>query len=174
MAPERLPQLLRKHTSLSGDGADGALGAAGLGLAICKGLAEAHGGRIRTASGGPGQGTPITFTLSVAGEPGGEVTPGRGADRRAVPGGGRGPVPILVVDDHPKALRFMREALAGTEYVQVVTGDPEALTVLLGDPPSVDEDDADPYCCVMPLDAVALPGVRRSGTGPAGSDGHAR
>ena len=29
--------------------------------------------------------------------------------------------------------------------------------VLLGDPPSFDEDDSDPHCCVMPLDAVALP-----------------
>ena len=29
--------------------------------------------------------------------------------------------------------------------------------VLLGDPPSFDEDDTDPHCCVKPLDAVALP-----------------
>ena len=29
--------------------------------------------------------------------------------------------------------------------------------VLLGDPPSFDEDDSDPHCCVKPLDAVALP-----------------
>ena len=31
--------------------------------------------------------------------------------------------------------------------------------VLLGDPPSFDEDDADPHCCVKPLDAVALPSL---------------
>ena len=28
--------------------------------------------------------------------------------------------------------------------------------VLLGDPPSFDEDDSDPHCCVKPLDAVTL------------------
>ena len=31
--------------------------------------------------------------------------------------------------------------------------------VLLGDPPSFDEDDSDPHCCVKPLDAVALPSL---------------
>ncbi len=56
VAPERLPHLFRKHTGLTGSDREGALGAAGLGLAICKGLVEVHGGRIRAASGGPGQG----------------------------------------------------------------------------------------------------------------------
>ena len=65
VAPERLPHLFRKHTGLSGGDREGALGAAGLGLAICKGLVEAHGGRIRAASGGPGQGTEVTFTLTT-------------------------------------------------------------------------------------------------------------
>ena len=131
VAPERLPHLFRKHTNVTGGGAGGALGAAGLGLAISKGLVEAHGGRIRAASGGPGQGTQITFTVPVAGEPGEEATPGRGADRRAVPGNGREPVPVLVVDDDPKMLRFVRDALAGSEYVPVVTGDPDALPGLI-------------------------------------------
>ena len=130
VAPERLPHLFRKHASLAGDG-EGALGAAGLGLAICKGLVEAHGGRIRAASGGPGQGTQITFTVPVAGEPGEEATPDRAAGRRAVPGNGRGPVPILVVDDDPKTLRFVRDALSGSEYLPVVTGDPDALPRLI-------------------------------------------
>ena len=31
--------------------------------------------------------------------------------------------------------------------------------VLLGDPPSFDEDDTDPHCCVKPLNAVALPSL---------------
>ena len=46
--------------------------------------------------------------------------------------------------------------------------------VLLGDPPSFDEDDSDPHCCVMPLDAVALPSLAaiaacRTRHGPAAS-----
>ena len=46
--------------------------------------------------------------------------------------------------------------------------------VLLGDPPSFDEDDTDPHCCVKPLDAVALPSLAataacRTRHGPAAS-----
>ncbi len=133
VAPERLPHLFRKHTGLA-DGGDGALGSAGLGLAICKGLVEAHGGRIRAASGGPGQGTQVTFSLPVAGEPGepGEdETAGRAAGRPAAAPNGQKPAPVLVVDDDPKALRFVRDALAGTNYVPVVTGDPEAIAGLI-------------------------------------------
>ena len=62
--PERIPQLFRKH---GGDGSGGVGG--GLGLAICKGLVEAHGGRIRAESDGPGQGACFTFTVPVAAEP---------------------------------------------------------------------------------------------------------
>ena len=36
---------------------------------------------------------------------------------------------------------------------------PASRLVLLSDPPSFDEDDSDPHCCVKPLDAVALPSL---------------
>ena len=56
VAPERLAHLFRKHTGLAGGDREGALGAAGLGLAICKGLVEAHGGAHpgRERRAGPG------------------------------------------------------------------------------------------------------------------------
>ena len=131
VAPERLPHLFRKHTGLAGGDREGALGAAGLGLAICKGLVEAHGGRIRAASGGAGQGTEVTFTLPVA-----EVA-GEGAAAGFAPGGPPAPrdgpeqIPVLVVDDDPKTLRYVRDALAGSEYAPLVTGDPEELPDLI-------------------------------------------
>ena len=131
VAPERLPHLFRKHTGFGGGDREGALGAAGLGLAICKGLVEAHGGRIRAASGGAGQGTEVTFTLPVA-EAAGEV-----AAAGFAPGGPPAPreqpqqTPILVVDDDPKTLRYVRDALAGSEYAPLVTGDPQELPGLI-------------------------------------------
>ena len=66
VAPERLPGLFRKYGDHAGGGRARELAETGLGLVICKGLVEAHGGRIRAESGGIGQGTRVTFTLPVA------------------------------------------------------------------------------------------------------------
>ena len=115
IAPERLAHLFRKH---AGTG-EGEAGGSGLGLAICKGLVEAHGGRIRAESAGPGRGARFTFTLPVADEPGAAPP---GADRQA-------PAPqpeaecILVVDDDPQTLRHVRDALAGAGYSPLVCAD---------------------------------------------------
>ena len=60
--------LFRRYAETGGrDGARDPAGF-GLGLVICKGLVEAHGGRIRAESPGTGLGTRFTFTLPVAGE----------------------------------------------------------------------------------------------------------
>ena len=123
IAPERLAQLFRKYSG----GADGGRGAggAGLGLAICKGLVEAHGGRIRAESGGVGLGARFTFTLPVAGEAGaGAPGPAPGiAPGRPAPRHGREPDRILVVDDDPQTLRHVRDTLAEAGYSPLVTGD---------------------------------------------------
>ena len=131
VAPERLPHLFRKHTGFAGGDREGALGAAGLGLAICKGLVEAHGGRIRAASGGAGQGTEVTFTLPVAEVAGEDAAAGLARGGPPAPRDGPEQTPILVVDDDPKTLRYVRDALAGSEYTPLVTGDPEELPGLI-------------------------------------------
>ena len=116
--PERLARLFRKHAALGGDGGGRDARGSGLGLAICKGLVEAHGGRIRAESDGPGRGMTVTFTLPVAGEPGTAAAPSAPAarpDERAR---------ILVVDDDPRTLRFVRDALSAAGFATLVTGEP--------------------------------------------------
>ena len=128
IAPERLPNLFRKYADVAGE--DGEKGAAGfgLGLAISKGLVEAHGGRIRAESAGPGLGTRFTFTLPVA-----EETGAAGLVRSAPPprGAGREKTPVLVVDDDPQMLRRVRDALAGAGYAPIGTGAPEEVATLI-------------------------------------------
>ena len=130
IASDQLAHLFRKHARVGVDDAERGVGS-GLGLAICKGLVEAHGGRIRAESDGPGQGARFTFTIPVAGEA-----------RDRAPGSGRGrAVPsvapsqerprILVVDDDPQVLRFVRDALADAGYDALVTGDHHDLAALI-------------------------------------------
>ncbi len=113
-AAERLPRLFRRYSEAGGEGAG-----FGLGLVICRGLVEAHGGRIRAESPGPGLGARFTFTLPAAEEAAAAGPPrARGRWREE-------PAPVLVVDDDPETLRFVRDALSAAGYVPHVTGDPE-------------------------------------------------
>ena len=118
--PEELPRLFRKARP-------GVRGGTGLGLAISKGLVEAHGGRIRAESAGPGLGARFTFTLPAA------------ADEAAASGSG-GPVRsksrrertrVLVLDDDPLMLRFVRDAIAAAGWTALSTGDPRELERLI-------------------------------------------
>ena len=139
IAPERLPQLFRKY-SQDGD-ADHRIHY-GLGLAICKGLVEAHGGRIWAESAGTGTGARFTFTLPVI-----EQAPHpRGAD--APPREQREQAPVLVVDDDPRTLRFVRDALTQAGFRVRVTGDHRELGPLIR---------SEKPCLVL-LDLV-LPGI---------------
>ena len=66
VSAERLPHLFRKFTRIEGDDGRREIERTGLGLSICKGLVEAHGGRICAESDGLGKGARLIFTLPVA------------------------------------------------------------------------------------------------------------
>ncbi len=118
---ESLPQLFRKF-SVARPEEQG--GDTGLGLAICKGIVESHGGRIRAESDGPGLGARFTFTLPTVEEAGGGP-PASGRSRRRGQRETEEGVRVLAVDDDPQDLRYVRDALARAGYRPVVTGDPE-------------------------------------------------
>ena len=126
IAPDLLPQLFRKYTSpMDGPGKRPAAGAS-LGLVICRGLVEAHGGRIRAESAGAGQGARFTFTVPVAVDS--RDSQAAGPDPAPEP---REPVRILVVDDDPQTLRFARDALTRVGYTALVTGDHTELSHII-------------------------------------------
>ena len=124
-----LPHLFRKYTRVAGGGRG--IGGSGLGLAICKGLVEAHGGRIRAESGGSGLGTRFTFTLPAVEEAGTVVAVGFARSSSRQTRGGRERTRILVVDDDPQTLRYVRDALTAAGYSPVVTGDPREVSHLI-------------------------------------------
>ena len=124
LPPERLTNIFDRYATRSGKagGADGY----GLGLAICKGLVEAHGGRIHAESDGLGHGTKFIFTLPVA-----EIPIETAASRLGQAKTGAAGIRVLVVDDDPRTLQQVRDALASGGYVPIVTGDPMELPGLL-------------------------------------------
>ena len=126
---ERLPHLFRKFSRLDGEERGREIGGSGLGLAICKGIVEAHGGRIRAESDEPGLGSRFTFTVPAVEE---AVTPTAPPSRRRQTKTRERPR-ILCVDDDPQTLRHVRDALTKAGYTPVVTGDPEEVSRLMAE-----------------------------------------
>ena len=125
---DRLPHLFGKF---SGTDEGEQVGNTGLGLAICKGIVEAHGGRIRAESDGVGLGARFTFTLPTVEETGGDVAPVMTPASQRSQEETEEAVRVLAVDDDPQALRYVRDILVRAGYDPLVTGGPqEALRLM--------------------------------------------
>ncbi len=127
---ERLPELFRKFSRAQ---SEEQAGDTGLGLSICKGIVEAHGGRIWAESDGPGTGACFTFTLpSIEDSKGGAVSRFPSISTPEV-GEMESRVRVLAVDDDPNDLRYVRDTLARSGFDPVVTGEPEEVVRLVED-----------------------------------------
>ena len=106
-------------------------GTSGLNPVICKGIVEAHGGRMSAEVGGPGQGTRFGFTIPTVDE--NEYSTANlsasDSDRSRTPDGDK--ARILVVGGDYDGRRFIRSVLSSAGFIPLVTDAPDNIERLI-------------------------------------------
>ena len=130
ISADRLPHLFSKFPRIDVCGEDEHVRGYGLGLAISKGIVEAHGGRIWAESEGHGYGTRLTFTIPTVDEDavGAAAYPAAAEDSE---GESTDAERILVIDDDPQVLRYVRNTLLEAGYTPILTGDPDEMDQIM-------------------------------------------
>ena len=128
---DSLPHLFRKFSPVASENGERETHGTGLGLAICKGIVEAHGGRVWADSDGAGLGAKFTFTVPVAEESPSVSVPETARQTKPSRAPQEPGEKILVVDDDPHTLKYIRDALANAGYTPIVTADPGDVAPLI-------------------------------------------
>jgi PAS domain S-box-containing protein len=97
-------------------------GGLGLGLAIAKGVVEAHGGRVSAHSAGRGAGATFTVELPLVCPTGGRPIPAERRSEPVAPQSGKS-LRILLVEDHGDTARIMTRLLKRSGHVVTATAD---------------------------------------------------
>src|SRR5262249_34912339 len=126
--PELLPRLFNAFEQGNVSGYGGGLG---LGLAISRLLANAHGGSLEAHSDGTGRGARFTFRLPLA-------TADAGAPQSPLPAEPSTAPPvrrlrILLVEDHPNTLQILQKLLSRSHDVSGAKSVAEALLAADGE-----------------------------------------
>ena len=131
ISARRLPRLFEKIVRIKGNAGRHTDDGSGWGLSICRGIVEAHGGRIWAESKGVGLGTRVSFTIPIAEDTGIMTAGAEGSHASGGQEGRPGRMPIMVVDDDPQTLLDVREILSDAGYLPVATSNPDELEELL-------------------------------------------
>ena len=126
LSQERIDNIFRKFTRSGDQTGTGGPHGASLGMAICKGIVESHGGRIRAEGDEAGRALTITFTVPRVQEKGrrGLTTHPQG------PGSATG-AGVLAMSDDPQTLWLLRRILADAAFNTVVSDAPSELDALV-------------------------------------------
>ncbi|MCU0837676.1 MAG: PAS domain S-box protein [Rhodospirillales bacterium] len=104
----------------------------GIGLAVCRGIVEAHGGAIRVDAGEGGRGAVFRLSLPVGSPPSATNDAGDGAPAPA------SPLSVLIIDDEPEVADMLAELLRAAGHRAAVAADGAgALAAIDASPPDV-------------------------------------
>ena len=104
---------------------------AGLDLAVCRGIVEAHGGRMSADGGALGHAARFRFTLPVDGETAHGDENGYDIHGGTSPSGRRDRARILVVGGDPEGRRYTRSILLEACFTPVMTSNPDEIERLI-------------------------------------------